>query len=188
MCANRLGQQRVGRLALVSPALWAAKPLVAKLNDMIPNVMFALFKSRLTGGLIRGAIADAYLKNCDVAFAKDEAGGYRYPDAHSKAVAFNKRLFKLHPYAHSGIATVNSYVLRLDLLPIWRDELRTIVGEKNVAVTLINGTQDMAVPFTKERLEELGDDVKVISLENQGHESLLEDSGKILKAVADAFA
>ena len=187
MSANRLGQKRVGRLALVSPALWASKPMIVQLADKIPDVMYSLLKSRLMGGLIRHAVADAYLKNCDVAFAKEEKGNFRYPEPQSKAVAFNKRLFKLHPYAHCGIAMVNSYVLRADLLPKWRDEMREVVGEKKVDVTLIYGTQDLAVPFTKERIEELGD-IRVVELENQGHESLLEDSEKIIKIVASAFA
>jgi pimeloyl-ACP methyl ester carboxylesterase len=217
MCAHRLSSKRpIGRLALVSPALWASKPLIAQLADHVPSAMYSLLVSPLTGPLIKRAVADAYLKNCDVAFAQAEDGSYRFPAAHRAAVAFNRRLFESHPRAHSGIATVNSYVLREDLLAGWRAELAAITAAEfeggAVPVTLVFGSQDNAVPFTKERLAWLRSrGVRVVELGGQGHESLyvlfgslppvpsltllssssldrLEDSSVIIQACLESFS
>merc|ERR1712232_206055 len=63
-------------LALISPAFWANKPLIARVADKIPNFMHGLVKSV---GPLKKLPQDAYLENNDVAFGKD-GDEYLYPE------------------------------------------------------------------------------------------------------------
>ena len=70
--SRALSSRKIERLALVSPALWADKPLVARLCDKAPNLLHRLFKSNVTGFKpLKFAVKDAYCKNCYLAFSKD---------------------------------------------------------------------------------------------------------------------
>jgi pimeloyl-ACP methyl ester carboxylesterase len=190
MCAQHLPQYKIRKLSLVSPAFWANKPLAAQLGDMIPNALFALLTHPWTSKGLTAVVADAYTKNCDVAFGRAEDGSYNYPAAHEKAKSELRVKFGVqgHPYAVNGIGSVNTYVLRSDLLPGYRDTIATLSGS-GVKTTLIFGTKDIIVDYNSPLLAQMSalDNVTVIPLEGQGHESLYERTDWVCDAILKGF-
>ena len=154
---------------------------------MDANLMNKLNNNDMTRGAIGAAIKDGYLKNCHVAFAFDKVNKkYVYPEAYNNAYKFTEKLLNVHPFAVHGIGNVNTNILRLDLLPAFRDTLKLLSTrrENPVSTRLVFGTLDLCVDYKSPFLKELEavENIAVIPLENQGHESLSEDSTDIGKA------
>lgn len=178
------------KLGLVSPALWASKPLVAQVADTVPDATD--FFLRIKDPLVMFAVKDAYIKNTHIAFAKNPSTGeYRYPEAYKKALEGNYTLFEHHPFIRGGIGGINAYFLRGDLLEGWRDALIEISTrqEDPVKTKLIFGTEDVVVDYHSPHLEELGklEHVEVVPIENQGHESLYENTSPIAEVMIKFF-
>jgi len=70
-------------LVLVSPCLWKHAPLIVRVGDAMPEVLWRLLQSSLVQKL--NLPTNAYLENCDTAFGKGADGKYVHPDAHAKA-------------------------------------------------------------------------------------------------------
>ena len=150
-CANKLPHRNINKLFLVSPAMWANKPFVGVVADKFPNLMNKLNNNDMTRGAIGAAIKDGYLKNCHVAFAFDKVNKkYVYPEAYNNAYKFTEKLLNVHPFAVHGIGNVNTNILRLDLLPAFRDTLKLLSTrrENPVSTRLVFGTLDLCVDYT----------------------------------------
>ena len=95
LAAARLDRP-IQSLSLVSPAIWAKKPLIARIADTIPN----FFHGMLRLGLLNKAIEDAYIGGAKTAaFAMDSVSGeFKFPEAGNKKVADDTRMFASHPY------------------------------------------------------------------------------------------
>lgn len=162
-------------LALISPAFWANKPLIARIADQIPSVVHGLV-SRVAS--LKALPEDAYAENNDKAFAAED-GKYLYPEAHKVAGENIKNMFRLHPQAAGAILGISCFFLREDLLLAWRSEFKSLLESKqSPRVCLIWGQKDIVVPFefAKEVVSWAGSphQVSLVSL-NLGHEAPVED-------------
>eukprot|EP00747_Dinoflagellata_sp_TGD_P107805 gnl/TRDRNA2_/TRDRNA2_170220_c0_seq2.p1 gnl/TRDRNA2_/TRDRNA2_170220_c0~~gnl/TRDRNA2_/TRDRNA2_170220_c0_seq2.p1 ORF type:complete len:360 (-),score=41.19 gnl/TRDRNA2_/TRDRNA2_170220_c0_seq2:162-1241(-) len=175
----------IGELGLLSPSLWANKPLIARLADQVPSFMNFLVSS---GDCLHFLVRDAYLENCDKAFAH-EGDRYLFPDAHAKMREKNRCMFQLHPQAALAILGVNSYFLRDDLLAGWRDAFQELIRRSDGSaprICLLWGTLDIVVAFehANEVLawgEKVPGRVTLVKLDGLGHESPAEDPGLVAK-------
>lgn len=171
LAANNGIGRRIERLALISPAFYANKPAIARLADKIPNVMAKL------GRAVPTLISDGYIENADVAFAK-EGGKHLFPERQRQAVEEYKHMFSLQPQVCQAIMGVSMGFLRSDLLPAWRQELKTVMEQADgPQLCLIWGTLDIVVPFDKtpELLKMNETRTTMKELPKLGHESPLED-------------
>jgi len=135
-------------LALISPAFWANKPLIARIADKIPNFMHGLVSSI---GPLKKLPQDAYLENNDIAFGVDHTG-YLFPDEHSKSKQTIERLFTFHPQSIGGIMGVATYFLREDLITQFRETFKALAQSKEQMaprVCLLWGKYDVVVPFER---------------------------------------
>jgi len=175
-CARKLTSRKIHRLGLVSPALWANKPLVARLADRVPAFIYGLLKKGFKP--IVFAVKDAYTKNCHIAFAseKNKCKKYFHDAAFRKALAGNVALFKHHPTATSGICSISNFYLNGALLPMWRQYL-TELGSTDTKTLVVYGDRDVVVP----NLASLAStqNVECATLTDQGHESLYENTATI---------
>jgi len=172
-------------LALISPAFWANKPVIARIADKIPNFMHGLVSSV---GPLKKLPQDAYLENNDVAFGKDE-NKYLFPVEHQKAKQRIQHIFETHPQAIGGIMGVATYFLREDLIEQWRvtfKELAQMNEQTAPRVCLIWGKFDVVVPF-EHASEVMGwasgsDRFSLVEL-HAGHESPVEDPSTIAQEI-----
>ncbi|GMH80306.1 hypothetical protein TrST_g6387 [Triparma strigata] len=188
---EELDGREINQLGLVSPALWADKPLVAQLADKVPGAVSYLLQKGVPG--LSFAIADAYLKNCDEAFGKNEEGQYIYQEAYEKAKSFNEKLLKDHPNSVGGIGGANLNMLTGTACTEWRAILTEVatngVRGRTVNTRLIFGDRDVVVPFKSphlDRLKELSN-ITLVELPGQGHESLYENSSPIAATLKKQF-
>ena len=178
-------RRRLARLALVSPALWANKPLAARAADAFPRTFHAIV------ALVPGAdalVRDAYLKNCDVAFGRCAVRRtYHFERAWAAAKAHNARVLDAHPQARATIASVSAHALRADRLPGYRDALARVGRGADADVLLLWGTLDVVVPFARARdaVALAPSRIRLHALEGLGHESLFEDPAAIAKALCE---
>jgi len=114
-CARKLTSRKIHRLRLVSPALWANKPLLARLADRVSAFIFGLLKHGFKP--IVFAVKNAYTKNCHLALASEKNKCKKY------TLAGNVTLFEHHPSVTSGICSISNFYLNESLLPIWRQYL-----------------------------------------------------------------
>ena len=182
-------RRKIRRLVLVSPALWANKPLIARVADRAYNCMFSMLRCGFPG--LSGAIRDAYIQNCDAAFAREPGTkAHRYETQYQKALVFNRKMLADHPYIIGGIAGITSYFLRADLFPRWRDALAEVATRKQAdgsalqTVCLIFGEEDVVVDYRSPLLTDLKKHamITVSPLAKLGHESLYEDSAAVGRA------
>jgi len=144
-----LARKRVFRdLALVSPALWADKPLMARILDRIPNTMHGLLSKY---SFLRPLLQKGYQENNDHAFGRGEDGEYLFPEKHLATRVKIDEKFRLHPQVLGGIAGIAGYFLREDLLAQWRLDAQTLLGKAGEGwaprVFLLWGKYDIVVPF-----------------------------------------
>ena len=106
-------------------------------------------------------------------------------------------MFQHHPFIAAGIGAVNSWFIRDDLLPFWREALKRVAsngasndasnGQTAVKTVLIFGDGDRSVDYRSPLLQELcGHPSKRISLttlRGQGHESFDEDPDPVADAI-----
>ncbi|GMI14624.1 hypothetical protein TrLO_g7165 [Triparma laevis f. longispina] len=188
---EELDGREINQLGLVSPALWADKPLIAQIADKVPGAVSYLLQQGVPG--LSFAIADAYLKNCDEAFGRGNDGAYFYPEAYAKAKAFNEKLLKDHPNAVGGIGGANLNMLTGTACTEWRAILKDVASNgvrgRIVNTRLIFGNRDVVVPFGSKHLDELKrmSNITLVELPNQGHESLYEDSAPIAATLKKQF-
>lgn len=137
----------IRELALISPAFWANKPIIARIADKIPNFMHGLVSNGPS--FLQKLPQDAYLENNDVAFGKD-GKEYLCPQDHLKAKQRIQHIFETHPQAIGGIMGIATYFLREDLIEQWRVILKEIAEMKEQTsprVCLLWGKFDVVVPF-----------------------------------------
>ena len=173
--SRSLPGRKIDHLGLVSPAVFASKPLIAVIADHFPNFMFNLLKFGLTP--IAAAVEDSYTKNCHVAFARDKkTKKYRYEDKYKACLASCGKTFASHPYYVSGIMSISNFYLNASLLPLWREYHREI-SDKGVRTLIVYGDEDIVVPG----LATLGTvpNTHCQPLTQQGHESLYENTKAI---------
>jgi pimeloyl-ACP methyl ester carboxylesterase len=102
MAARSLPNRKIDHLGLISPAVWANKPLIAKLGERVPSFLFNLMKWGFKP--MDFAVSDSYTQNCHVAFARDKkTKEYRYEAAYKKCLAGTKATFAVHPYYTAGM-------------------------------------------------------------------------------------
>mmetsp|Transcript_23838 Transcript_23838/g.39414 ORF Transcript_23838/g.39414 Transcript_23838/m.39414 type:complete len:329 (+) Transcript_23838:135-1121(+) len=176
-------QRPINKLALVSPCLWKNAPLLVKMADRFPEMLFRIFStSDVLGKML---VADAYLKNCDAAFAK-QGDAYLFAEAHRQARQGIIRMFELHPQIAAACVAITTSFFRNDLLPIMRANLTEITSRMKspASVLLLWGVLDVVVPFKYAReAARLGPRITLRPLERQGHDSLFEDPGPIADAI-----
>ena len=167
----------------MSPALWATKPLVAQLGDKIPGVITWLLEKKVPG--IDFVVADGYLKNNEIAWAKGPDGEFRFPGKFAKACDWNARMFDLHPFAVGGIAGANFSMLTGAVCEEWRRILTEVatngVNGNTVQTRLLFGNKDIVVDVRSPHLRRMSElsNVTLVELEGLGHESLSEDTTPI---------
>lgn len=161
----------IKEMALISPAFWTYKPLIARLSEKAPSAMCNLVK-RLP--FLKGIPAGAYIDNCKIAFAKQK-GKYLYPEAIKEALAYNKHAFKLHPQVACGIMTITSFFLRDDLTRVYAAELKTLLQREDAPRTcFLWGKYDNPVPYKNAAtVTSWSPKIVLVPLEG-GHESTLE--------------
>lgn len=172
-------------LAMISPAFWANKPLVARIADKIPNFMHGLVKSI---PLLKKLPQDAYLENNDIAFAK-QGSAYMFPEAYNVAKENIKEKFKLHPQVAAAILGVASFFLRDDLITEFRTPFKDVVkmeGSAAPAVHLLWGKYDVVVPFKHaQEVLDWGKPGRVsLAALDAGHEALNEVPEVVAKELA----
>lgn len=173
--ARSLPNRKIDRLGLISPAVFANKPLIAQLADHFPNFMFNLMKWGVKP--IASAVEDSYTKNCHIAFARDKkTKQYRNEAAFKTCLASIGKTFASHPFYAAGIMSISNFYLNERLLPLWREYHREI-GGKGVKTLICYGEEDIVVPG----LGALGvvANTTCLPLPQQGHESLYENTSAI---------
>lgn len=189
---------RLPKIALLSPALWAEKPLLADLADYAPTIMGGLLKMP---GLI-ALIGNTYLDGSTVSFARTKATKeskkreFLYPKDYERKMARDSRLFgkekgiKPMPYFREAIYGINENTLRNQLLKGHRASLERILrrnGDDKVEVLFAWGDFDETVPFTNVETakgwERKYDNFELSVMEKLGHECLYEDTTKVVEHV-----
>jgi pimeloyl-ACP methyl ester carboxylesterase len=186
-CSKALKERNICRFCFVSPAFWANKPAVAILAEKVPNFVFGLVKSRLKPFLFM--IQDAYNQNFHLAFANPNKSkkNYRYPEVYDKCYAFNQNLYKKHPNFLIGVASIGNFYLNSSLLGKWRDNLTECMTNGGKCRD-IYGSEDFVVPVkSQEAFFSKLDNSETRSVEQQGHESLYENTDTISPLVVEFF-
>lgn len=136
-------------LALISPALWASKPFIARVMDHVAEFMHGLISKYR---FLRPLLENGYQENNDNAFGK-EGGKYLFPEKHLATRQAITRKFKLHPQLLGGIAGIASYFLKDGLMPEWQASAKELVGKGAESwaprVILLWGKFDIVVPFSR---------------------------------------
>lgn len=178
--------RRFEQLALISPAFWANKPILATLADKIPRVM------GLAATYLPFLVEKTFLENCDAAFAQEEST-YLCPHKQEATREEMKQMFKLHPQVNQAILKTNLNFLRGDLLGCHRVKFKELLQQEDgPRICLIWGTLDIVVPFlhAKVIVNTNPDRVTLYELPNVGHEALTEApalvSQKIIKFLQTA--
>merc|ERR1712232_944984 len=172
-------------LALISPAFWANKPVIARIADKIPNFMHGLVSS---AGPLKKLPQDAYLENNDAAFGKD-GKTYLFPAEHLKSKQRIQHIFETHPQAIGGIMGVATYFLREDLIEQWRVTFKELAQTKEQTaprICLLWGKYDVVVPFqhASEVMEWASGCNRFSLVElHAGHESPVEDPSTIAQEI-----
>lgn len=172
------------KLILANPALYASKPLLARIADKIPTIMTALFKNIPPS---RVMIADNYLEAVEDAFGKNENGEYIYPDAFQACRNNDERVFGLvegvetHPFLPAAILGVSSYSIPGGLLPEHKEKLSALAKSKEGEILHVWGDKDLLVPYKEnvdeiKKLAEESSIMKVAVMENIGHECFFENT------------
>lgn len=199
--ANNNGGKEGGRrglipkMILVNPALFAKKPLVARVADRVPKVMRGLMK---TVPSTKSIVGNSIMKHSLIAFAKDpETKEYLYPEAQKKNMDTNLRLFgrvegvSEHPFLAPAIFGASSYNLAGDLLPVHRENLSELLrmsrgGKSDTLYVWCD--LDVSVPFkenvgTIRKMAEENENLTLEVVQNLGHHCFAEDTTAIANAV-----
>mmetsp|Transcript_23091 Transcript_23091/g.34214 ORF Transcript_23091/g.34214 Transcript_23091/m.34214 type:complete len:398 (+) Transcript_23091:229-1422(+) len=185
-------RKAVKKIVLASPALYAKKPLMARVADKFPRALSKLMK---TIPSLRFIIGDAYLEAGSTAFAHepDDLKVAIYGKEEVKKEAENCRLFgrvkgvEEHPFLAGGILGINCNTLRGDLLPDYRTMLLdNLKNSPECSVHWLWGDLDMTVPFNENFAQVNGwtkenKNMNLMVLKRMGHELFYEDS----KVMAD---
>jgi len=183
------------KMILVNPALYAKKPLLARISDSIPLVMISLMKN-VPG--MRALIGDNYLEVMTQVFGKyDDTNEYRYPEKFKEHYEKNLRIFgrvkgvKEHPFVAAAIIGVSSYNIPGSMLPLHREKLSKLLrmsGANKSNHLLIWGDLDVTVPF-KENVDDIRnlakehDNLRLEVLRNLCHEIFVEDTNAVAEVV-----
>eukprot|EP00931_Biecheleriopsis_adriatica_P053753 TRINITY_DN31540_c0_g1_i2.p1 TRINITY_DN31540_c0_g1~~TRINITY_DN31540_c0_g1_i2.p1 ORF type:complete len:374 (-),score=70.24 TRINITY_DN31540_c0_g1_i2:69-1046(-) len=182
--ASAQSSREVNRLSLVSPALWAEKPLVARAADNVPRSVHWM----ISKGLLHSVVEDSYIKNVHNAFAWNAtAQQYVYPAEYYMALAKNKAMFAAHPHVLPAIAGINCFFLSGHELGRHRQMLAEITTRtvKPARVQLIWGKLDIVVDYShaEAAVAIAPDRISLYSLPGQGHEAFFEDTQPVADAI-----
>jgi len=178
------GGRRLERLALISPAFWKVTPFLVKVLDKVPSLARVLLSVKALP-----LVQNAYLENCDNAFAH-EGAKYFYPEKYATAKADIKRMFDLHPQIVDAIAGLTLGILRSDILAGLLPTFQSLIASRDAAspkVGLFWGTHDIVVEFlhAKEVLSwPGGGSVTCVELTGMGHEAPVEDPVRVATEIA----
>lgn len=182
------------KIVLLSPALWANKPVVARIADKIPRLMTFLFKSF---NLAKAVVGKSYIENMDVAFSRDESTGKFIHESTKKGCeSANKRLFGLidgvkeHPFLAASVVGINGYTIRGDLLAGHRKTFLDVlnkVREHKTKILFVWGKLDRSVPF-KDHIETVNEwerdhDNLELVVPEIGHECVSENSDIVTNCI-----
>lgn len=185
----------IPKLALVAPALFANKPLVARIGDLIPTVLTTLMKCVPRARVL---IGDAYSEAGEKAFAKDpDTGNYIYESKFKKNAEEEDRFFgrvdgvRQHPFLAPAILGINNYTLRKDLLPAYCDVLRTILGRDGEAksnILFVWGSLDVTVPIKENKasiqlVAEENSNLELEVVDRLGHEAITENASIVAESI-----
>jgi len=191
----------IPRLILLSPAIWADKPLLAVLADQFPHSLTTLMK--YVSGL-KPLIVDAYFDVIKDSFAKDpQTNQYIHTHAEEELRLLTHRLFGAvpnvpeHPFIIGSILGLNCFTLRDDLLPQYRKKLIQILNDSSELSTphvlFIWGDLDLVVPYKKQIqkakkwTEEYSSKFELQEMKSMGHELMSEDPQSIIQVIQDYF-
>jgi len=183
------------KIVLLSPALWASKPLVARIADKIPGLMqFLMHRFKV----VKDLVGKACIENMEVAFSKNESTGrFIYETIKEREASANMRRFGFvegvaeHPFIAGAIFSTNRYMLSTDLQPCHREILLKVLkkpGEYKTEVLFVWGNLDRVVPF-KDNIETVftweknHDNLECVVLESVGHECLFENSDAVFGCI-----
>ena len=184
----------IPKLILANPAIYASKPLLAKIADKIPTVMTTLFKVIPPARVL---VADNYMDTITKAFGKNDNGDYIFPEAFQAAMDSNNRLFgkvkgiDKHPFLDAAILGISSYNIPTERLPTYVDQLEKLSKRDSSTEEKIHfvwGKKDVVVPY-KENVEEIeklasSSDIMTLDvLEGISHECFLENTRAFAKLV-----
>ena len=184
------------KMILVNPALYAKKPLLARISDSIPKVMISLMR---TIPAMQPLIGDNYLELMTQVFGKDEkTKEYNYPEKFKQTYETNLRLFgrvegvKPHPFLAAAILGVSSYNIPGSMLPLHRETFTKLLGLSGVNKSnhlLLCGDLDNTVPFKENEddirnlVKEHSSNLRLEVLHNLCHEVFVEDTPAIAEAM-----
>ena len=191
------GSQRKAfpKLILVSPSIYAKKPILAQISDSIPQVMISLMK---TIPPMKALIGDNYLELMKEVFGKDsENNEYNFPEAFQANMDNNLRLFgrvegvKEHPFRAAAILGVSSYNIPGALLPLHQENFKKLLqmdGDNKTKNLFVWGDLDISVPYKLnidkiQTLAEENDNLSLKVLQNLSHEIFMEDASAVATAV-----
>jgi pimeloyl-ACP methyl ester carboxylesterase len=191
------GSQRKAfpKLILVSPSIYAKKPILAQISDSIPRVMISLMK---TIPPMKALIGDNYLELMKEVFGKDsENNEYNFPEAFQANMDNNLRLFgrvegvKEHPFRAAAILGVSSYNIPGALLPLHQENFKKLLqmdGDNKTKNLFVWGDLDISVPYKLnidkiQTLAEENDNLSLKVLQNLSHEIFMEDASAVATAV-----
>ena len=184
----------IPKLILANPAIYASKPLLARIADRIPTVLRTLMKVIPPARVL---VADNYMDTIVIAFGKNDNGDYFYPEAYQAAMDSNKRLFgkvkgiKKHPFLEGAILGISSYNIRMDFLPKYVAQLAELSKRDSSTEQKIHfvwGNKDVVVPYKEnvEEIEKLASSSDILTLDvldDIGHENFLENTSAFAKVV-----
>ena len=181
-------QHRIRNLGLISPCLWAPKPLIAMVAETFPNFFFGVSKT----GILNFSIKDAYMENCRIAFAKKDKKTYVFPEAYKEAVDLLGMEFKHHPYIRSGIFAISTFFITSTGCKEFRKAFDEVAKNSYTRITCSWGDHDMCVPYKSKFIKSTfeghkPEKCKLDSIPNQGHESLSEDTVPIAAGIVKLF-
>ena len=143
-------------------------------------------------------IGDSYCEAGEIAFAKDpDTGKYIYESEYKAKAKEDDRAFgrvagvAQHPFLSPAILGINVYTLRVDLLPAYSDDLRTILGrdeEQKCDVFFFWGKLDVTVPFEENNasihlMAEQNSNLELKVVDRIGHEAITENSSIVAENI-----
>ncbi len=189
------------KVILVNPAIYANKPLLARISDKIPRFMTSLFK---TIPLLQSLIGDNYLELMNKVFGKNpETNEYNFPEAFQTNMERNLRLFgrvkgvKEHPFLAASVVGVSSYNIPEAMLPLHREKLTKLLGDSSdnqkSSYLYLWSELDVSAPY-EGNVDEVRNWTKVYSnlqlksFSGLSHEIFLEDYAVVAEAVLPFLA
>ena len=183
------------KMILVNPAIYANKPLLARISDSSPQVMISMMRNFPS---MKSMIGDNYLELMTKTFGKyDDSNEYRYPEKAKETFEKTLRLFgrvdgvKEHPFIAAAVLGTSCYNIPGGMLPLHREKFSKLLcmsGDNKCDYLFVWGDLDITVPF-KENVDDIRNlakehsNLRLEELHNLSHEIFVENTASVAEVV-----